>query len=107
MRGFVVVALALGVAGCGNMDRGSDSGRAAAAATASAPPLSANAPASASATTAAPGTDASAPNSNAAVTRGGIAVQQPVSPMMRQAPTGTDTQSISTPRGTIGTTGAF
>jgi hypothetical protein len=89
MKRLVIMVLVLGLGACGTTDR---AGEAAAGARGAASPPAAN---------------ASAPDSREAVTRGGIAVQQPVSPMMHQVPTGTERESVSTPTGKIGTTGAF
>ncbi len=89
MKRLIVLTLALGLAGCGTNDRANQTH---AAVTGAAPP---------------PATQASPHVGEEAVTRGGVAVQQPVSPMLRQVPTSTEREGISTPSGKIGTTGAF
>ncbi len=103
MKRLVGLALVLGVAACGNTGRADDAAMRAAASVNAPPPPGTAAPANGPPA----GNTASAPNNRAPLTSNGVAVQQPVSPMMHQAPTGTDRESISTHRGTVGTTGAF
>ncbi len=86
MTRVILAALVLGVTACANTNKPTDTGS-----------MAYPAPVT--------GSGMSVPGRQVPVTTGGMAIQQPGSPMERQAPTERDTALMSGPAGSGGTTG--